>query len=159
MSAEVARLVGEESDAPASVLAQAAELALHTGRRIVDPDAVEAACDLDHDTWFAAILALWKAGLLELSVPEPTQVALLAITNPGILHHVQTARPDLETVLDRLRTAAVRAEPNAAVPLAEWVGEPPLLVECLLDVWVAERQIVYSKAPGRRFRIHRVLFE
>ncbi|MFN2506550.1 MAG: hypothetical protein ABR540_20465, partial [Acidimicrobiales bacterium] len=67
-------------------------------------------------------------------------------------------RPDLPDVLDRLRAEARRAEPNAAVPLAEAVGEPPLLVECLLDAWVAERQIVYSKAPGRCFRIHRVQF-
>jgi hypothetical protein len=43
------------------------------------------------------------------------------------------------------------------VPLAAQVGEPPLLVECLLDAMVNQRRLVYSKAPGRRFRVHRVV--
>lgn len=41
--------------------------------------------------------------------------------------------------------------------MAEEIGEPPLLVEWLLDRWVTQRRIVYSKAPGRRFGIHRLL--
>ncbi|MFN2506340.1 MAG: hypothetical protein ABR540_19355, partial [Acidimicrobiales bacterium] len=80
-----------------TVLGDAVGLALSTGRRIVDPVAVEraaAGAGLDHGGWFAAVLTLWEAGFVELAVPEPAQVALLAVTNRGILHHVQATRPD-----------------------------------------------------------------
>jgi hypothetical protein len=144
------------------VLAVVVERALETGRRILDPLAAEAACaerGVDHDAWFAAVGALRRRGVVALQTAPPSQVVLLAATNSGVLAHARSTRPDLGAVVDRLGEA-VRAVPtNHAVGLAEMVGEPALLVECLLDSWVTEGRIVYSLAPGRRFRIHRVLLD
>jgi hypothetical protein len=90
-------------------------------------------------------------------VADPSTVVLLAITNAGLEAHIDDARPDLASVEAQLAAAVRTAEGAGPVSLAEELGEPALLVECLLDRWVSERRIVYSKAPGRRFRIHRVL--
>jgi hypothetical protein len=58
---------------------------------------------------------------------------------------------------ERLAEAATSAAGQGPVPLADQLGEPALLVEVLLEQWAHERRVVYSKAPGRRFRIHKIL--
>lgn len=146
----------------AIVLAEVVERALNTGRRIVDPLQAEAAClprGVSHDDWFAAVATLKGQGLVALQTAPPSQVVLLAATNAGILRHLEVAGFDLERAKERLARAVRAAEPNCPEALADVVGQPALLVECLLDAWVDERLVVYSPAPGRRFRIHRVNFE
>lgn len=140
------------------VLAAAAELALSGGTRMVEPGVLEAACagrGLDHERCFTALVALRDAGMLQLAASPTTQVVLVALTDGGVLRYAETARPDMQDVRERIGSAAAGAVGQGAVDLAAEVGEPPLLVECILDQWVREGQVVYSRATGRRFRIHR----
>lgn len=143
-----------------TALAEVVRLALGTGRRIVDPVAVEAACadrGVGHDQWFAAMAALAEGGLVRMRTAPPSQVVLLSVLDAGLLAYLTGAGVDLADVERRLWHAVVAAPPREAVALHDLVAEPALLVETLLDRWVLERRVVYSKAPGRRFRIHRVL--
>ena len=145
---------------PDIVLAVAAELALATGTRMVEPAALAAeaaARGLDHDRLFEAAAGLRDRQLIQLATAEPSQIVLVALTNAGLLHHLAVTRPDLPAVEPRVIAAATAAAGQGPQPLADQLGEPSLLVECLLDGLVSERRLVYSKAPGRRFRIHRVL--
>ncbi len=136
------------------VLAVAAELALAGGTRMVDPVGLEEGCDLDHAGCVAALVRLRDSGMLQLAMSPSSQIVLVALTDAGVLRYVEERRPDMAAVQARLMAAAAAAG-RGAVDLAGEVGEPALLVECLLDQWVRERRIVYSKVPGRRFRIHR----
>ena len=140
------------------VLAIAAELALAGGTRMVDPPALEERCGaagIDHVACLSALLDLNGKGLLQLATARSSQIVLVALTDAGVLRHAEEVRPDFDEVRARVATAARAAVGRGAVDLATEVGEPALLVECLLDRWVRERKVVYSKAPGRRFRIHR----
>ena len=140
-----------------TVLAEVVERALATGRRIVDPVSAEAEClerGVGHDEWFAAVAALTARGLLASQTAAPSQVVLLAASNQGILHHLETSGFDLAGAQHRLAAALVAVDRNRPVGLADRVAEPALLVECLLDQWVSERRVRYSLAPGRRIRIH-----
>ncbi|HVM15508.1 MAG TPA: hypothetical protein VM287_14430 [Egibacteraceae bacterium] len=140
-------------------LALAVELALARGTRMVEPVALEeaaAADGIDHDGCVALLRALRDGGLLQLALSPSRQVVLVALTDAGVLRWAEEARPDLVGVRSRLAAAAAAAVGQGPVDLAATVGEPPLLVECVLDQWVRERRVVYSKAPGRRFRVHRV---
>lgn len=142
-----------------AVLAEAARIALGTGTRMVDPRAHELACadaGIGHDDWFAALRALRAEHLVALQTFEPSNVLLLAVTNAGLQRHLRASRPDLSAVRARLAAAVVEAMGIGPVALADIVGEPPLLVECVLDGWVNQRRVVYSKAPGRRFRVHKL---
>lgn len=141
------------------VLRVAAELALARGTRMVEPWSLEDACRADgigHVEVLSALMAANAEGLVQLAVARSTQIVLVALTDAGVLRHAESSRPDMEAVRDRIATAARGAVGRGAVDLAAEVGEPSLLVECVLDQWVRERRVVYSKAPGRRFRIHRV---
>ncbi|MFP5318941.1 MAG: hypothetical protein ACLGI2_11700 [Acidimicrobiia bacterium] len=140
------------------VLAVAADLALATGTRMVEPAALEAGCarrGIDHDDCYAALVRLREDGLLQLAASPSTQIVLVALTDAGVLRYAAEVRPDMDQVRAQIASAAAAAVGRGAVDLAAEVGEPPLLVECVLDQWVRERRVVYSKAPGRRFRIHR----
>ncbi len=152
---------GQDAAVVPVVLAVLAELALSTGRRIVDPLAAEAAClerGVGHDQWFSTVLALKADGSIALKTAPPSQVVLLAATNAGILRHLETAGADLGAVRQRLKSRLQQAPRNEPLDLAAEVDAPALLVECLLDGWVDQRLLVYSAAPGRRFRIHGVHF-
>lgn len=141
------------------MLAEAARLALATGTRMVDPSAHELACaeaGVGHDDWFAALLALKGDGMVQLATGEASCVSLVALTNAGLERHLQATRHDLSEVNRRLAAAVIDARGQGPTDLAGAIGEPPLLVECLLDGWVKQRRIVYSAAPGRRFRIHKL---
>ncbi|MGH9225334.1 MAG: hypothetical protein ACRD2W_16480 [Acidimicrobiales bacterium] len=145
---------------PDVVLSLAVELALSTGTRMVEPPAIEAAAaaeGIGHDRLFAALVELRGRELVQLATAEPSQVVLLAVTNAGLRAHLRATRQDLADIEQRLARAAAAAAGQGAVSLAEEVGEAPLLVECLLDDLVSKRRLIYSKAPGRRFRIHRLL--
>ena len=149
---------GNTADAE-TVLGAAAELALATGTRMVEPAAIErAAADrhIAHERLFAGLVELRGHGLVQLAAAEPSQIVLVAMTDAGLRRHLEATRPDLAEVEARLATAATGAAGQGPVPLADELGEPPLLVELLLDAMVNQRRLVYSKAPGRRFRIHRV---
>lgn len=141
------------------VLTVAAELALAQGTRIVDPFELESRCEavgIDHVALVSALLELNGQGLLQLALARTSQIVLVALTDVGVLRYAEEARADVEDVRRRIADAARRAAGHGAVDLAAEVGEPALLVECVLDQWVRERRVVYSKAPGRRFRIHRI---
>ena len=143
-------------------LAAAASCALARGTRMLEPAEVEAACaaqGVGHHDYVSALRALKQHGLVALQVVEPSAVVLLAVTNDGLQRHVEATRPDLADVERRLWDAVEAAleQGRGPTPLAEQVGEPALLVEWVLDRWVSERRLVYSKAPGRRFRVHKVL--
>lgn len=147
----------EQKDADA-VLAVAVELALARGSRMVEPAAGEHAAaerGIDHDRWFAALVELRGRELVQLASADPSQVVLLALTNAGLVRYLEARRPDLAEVRRRVRDAAVAAAGRGPLSLAEDLGEPHLLVECLLDELVSQRRITYSKAPGRRFHVHR----
>lgn len=138
------------------VLAVAAELALARGTRMVEPLELEEACGLDHDGCVTALVALRDAGSLQLALSPSSQIVLVALTDSGVLRYAEEVRADFDAVRRRVADAAAAAVGQGAVDLADRVGEPALLVECLLDQWVRERRIVYSRSPGRKFRIHRI---
>jgi hypothetical protein len=143
-----------------TALAIAAELALARGTRMVEPAAGELAAaerGLDHDRWFTALVELRRTGLIQLASAEPSQVVLVALTNAGLVRHIEATRPDLTRVRHAVAQAAAAAAGQGAVPLADQLHEPPLLVEYLLDELVNQRRLTYSTAPGRRFRIHKVV--
>lgn len=144
----------------AAVLGEAVTIALATGRRIVDPGPLQEACaarGIDHDAWYAAMEALAAMRLLRMRTMPPSQVQLLSTLDAGVFHHLAATRPEMPQVEAAVWRAVTDAPLAEAVALHEHVGEPALLVEMLLDRWVMERRVVYSKAPGRRFRIHRLL--
>jgi hypothetical protein len=143
-----------------AVLDAVARLALAGGRRIVEPAVVAVACEgagLPVDRWLPDLLALHDRGLVQARTSDGGHLLLLAVTDAGLLDHLARTRPDLDDVRARLWAAVVAAPPGAAVALQDGVGEPPLLVEVLLDDWVRRRRLIYAKATGRRFRVHRVL--
>lgn len=143
----------------ALALAQTAELALAGARRIVEPDDLAAACaarGLPHPRWFRAMGALRDQGLVQLRTGSGDHVQLLALTDGGLLAHLGATRADLAEAVARTWRAAQEAAPGQAVALPEVVREPPLLVEVLLEQWARAGRLVYAKAPGGRFRIHRV---
>lgn len=138
----------------------AAAQALARGTRMLEPHEVAAACaaqGVDHHVYVSALRALKQDDLVALQVAEPSTIVLLAVTNKGLGRHLRTTRPDLPDVARRLWQVVADAAGQGPQPLDEQVGEPALLVEWLLDRWVNERRLLYSKAPGRRFRIHRLL--
>lgn len=138
----------------------AAALALATGTHMLDPPVLEEGCaarGIDHDGWFAALVDLRRRDLIALQTAEPSFVVLAAMTNAGLQRHLRRTRPDLDQVKRRLAAVVVKAEGQGLTDLAQAVSEPALLVECVLDRWVNDGRLVYSKAPGRRFRIHRLL--
>jgi hypothetical protein len=127
---------------------------------MIDPLALEVACGrkgVDQDAVFAGLLDLRRRGLVQLQAAEPSVVVLLAITDRGVLDHLERSGCDLASRRERLAEAATSAAGQGPVPLADQLGEPALLVEVLLEQWAHERRVVYSKAPGRRFRIHKIL--
>jgi hypothetical protein len=141
-------------------LTAAGELALRRGTRMLEPAEVEAACaaaGVGHDAFVSAVQALKRDELIAVQIAEPSVVVLAAITDKGLARHLRATRPDLAEFERRLWDKVEQAVEQGPTPLAEEVGEPALLVEWMLDRWVTERRLVYSKAPGRRFRIHKVL--
>lgn len=144
----------------AAVLAEAAALALATGRRIVDAAPLEAAClarGIGHDGWFASMERLMGQGLLRMRTSPPSAVQLISVSERGLIAHLEASRPDLGAVEERLWAVVKDAPAREPLAFHEMLGEPALLVETLLDRWVSRRRVVYSKAPGRRFRIYRIL--
>lgn len=136
------------------LLAAAAELALRTGTRVVEPWLLLAA--FPGDDIVAAAVELRERGLIQLALGDGPAVVLLALTNAGVLHHLVATRPDLADVRARLAAATTLAAGRGPVDLAGAAGEPRLLVECLLDSWVADRLLTYSPAPGGLLRVHRI---
>ena len=122
---------------------------------MVEPLELEEACGLDHDGCIAALVALRDAGSLQLALSPSSQIVLVAMTDAGVLRYSEEARADFDAVRRRVAEAAAAAVGRGGVDLAVQVDEPALLVECVLDQLVRERRVVYSKAPGRKFRVHR----
>ena len=125
---------------------------------MVDPGAHELLCaeaGVGRDDWLAGLHQLRADGLIQLAAGEPGMVSLISVNNATLLDYLQASQPDLPGVERRLGKAVMAAAGQGPVDLAAAVDEPPLLVECLLDTWVSQRSLVYSKAPGRRFRVHR----
>lgn len=145
------------TDIEAVTLTALCGLALATGRRLVEPADLQGACvaaGLAQPAWFESLLALRDRGLAQVAAGSD-QVVLVAATGAGILAYLDGSRPDLDDLKEKVWAAAVAAPAGQAVALHEQVGEPALLVEALLDLWVTERRLVYSRAVGGRFRIHR----
>jgi hypothetical protein len=147
----------------ATVLRRAGQQAVAAGRTFLDHQALERACldeGIDHDGFFASLLALRDARLVDLHFVEPSRVTLLRLTDDGIRSHLAGAGPDVGDVCRRvvaaLRDEAVSWRGGAPVDLAAAVGEPPLVVEVAMEDLRREGAVVFSRAFGGRLRVHRL---
>lgn len=147
----------------ATVLRRAGVQAVAAGRTFLDHDALGRACDddgLGHEEVFAALLELEERGLVNMHFVEPSGITLLRLTDRGIRSYLADTRPDLDDVRARMLTAlqdeAVRWQGGEAVDLAGALGEPPLVVEVLMEDLRQDGGVVFSKAFGGRLRVHRL---
>lgn len=141
------------------VLAEVAGAAVAAGTRMVDHVAAQEACrrrGIAHDHFVAALVELKAADMVGLQLSPAGAVVLLAVSNTGLQHHLMATQADLGELRRRVEGAAGAAVGAGPVRLQDQLGEPALVVECLLDSLVNRRRLVYSKAPGRRFLVHRV---
>jgi hypothetical protein len=124
---------------------------------MLDAAAVKAACEaagMSHEEWFCGLVELREQKLVQMRDYDG-QVALLALTQPGVWAYVTKARPDLADVTERLLDILDGVEANVAVPLGGELGESPLLVEALLDHLAGRRLVIFSRVGADSFRIHR----
>jgi hypothetical protein len=124
---------------------------------MLDAAAVRADCEaagMSHDEWFGGLVELREQKLVQMRDYDG-QVALLALTQPGVWAYVTKARPDLADVTERLLDILDGVEANVAVALGAELGESPLLVEALLDHLAGRRMVVFSRIGADSFRIHR----
>jgi hypothetical protein len=160
-------LVGQADDGIASdaaaVLRRAGEQAVAAGRTFLDHDALERSCGvdgLDHDEVFAALQELADTGLVNMHFVEPSRITLLRLSDRGIRSYLTDVRPDLDDVRARmlaaLRDETVPWQDGRAVDLAGALGEPPLVVEVLMEDLRRDGGVVFSKAFGGRLRVHRL---
>jgi len=124
---------------------------------MLDAAAVVRGCEvagMSHDEWFGGLVELREQKLVQMRDYDG-QVALLALTQPGLWAYVTKARADLADVTERLLDILDGVEANVAVPLGAELGESPLLVEALLDHLAGRRLVVFSRVGADSFRIHR----
>lgn len=116
---------------------------------------------MTHDDLFGALQALVQAGLVDMHFVKPSLITLLRLTPAGVRSHLSATRPDLaevrRRVLASLREGAVGWQGGAPVDLASAVGEQFLVVEVVMEDLRREGQVVFSPAPGRRLRVHRMV--
>jgi hypothetical protein len=139
------------------VLLLAGHQALGAGHKMIDHVALKAACEaagMGHDEWFGGLVELREQKLVQMRDYDG-EVALLALTQPGLWAYVTTARSDLADVTERLLDILDGVEANVAVALGAELGESPLLVEALLDHLAGRRLVVFSRVGTDSFRIHR----
>lgn len=137
----------------------AAEQALASGHRLLDPVRLAAAAGLGPDRFHAAVAALVAGRVLDAHT-FGSLVTLARLTEAGLRAHLAATRPDLDGVRRRL-AGLVEAEAAAGrlrrpLDLPGAVGEPALLVETLLDERRDAGDLVFSPAAGGRFVLHRV---
>lgn len=139
------------------VLRLAGDQALAAGHRMLDHAALRRACEdggVSGDEWFAGLVELRTCGLVQMRDYDG-QVALLQLTPAGVWAHLVASRADLADVTERLLDILDGVEPNVAVPLGADLGEPPLLVEALLEHLAGRRMVIFSRIGADSFRIHR----
>ena len=142
---------------PDDVLHAAGHQALSAGHKLLDHVELKQTCEaagMAADDWFRALAELRERELVQMRDYEG-RVALLQLTGAGLWAYLTRARPDLADVTERLLDVLDGAEPNVAHPLGAGLGEPPLLVEAVLDHLVSRRLVVYSRVGRDSFRIHR----
>jgi len=140
-----------------NVLLLAGHQALAAGHKMIDHVALKAACEgagMSHDEWFAGLIELREQKLVQMRDYDG-KVALLALTQPGLWAYVTKARADLADVTERLLDILDGAEANVAMALGADLGEPPLLLEAVLDHLAGRRMVVFSRIGADSFRIHR----
>ena len=143
MSDNILRIIGDQ--------------ALAAGHTMIDHDALRETLEaqgLSHDEWFAGLVGLREQKLVQMRDYDG-QVALLALTQPGLWAYATRFRPDLADVTERLLDLLDGVEPNIALSLGADLGEPPLLVEAILDHLAGRRLVIFSRVGADSFRIHR----
>ena len=147
----------------AVVLRLAGEQALAAGHTLLDPERlVEAGrlAQLGPGDVFAALRSLEAQGLANLHFVPPDRVTLLRLTGAGLRAHLATAGFDLahlrHRVLSLLQDGTVPWHDGDPVDLAGAVGVPSLVVEVVLEDLRDAGQLVFSPAPRRRVRVHRL---
>jgi hypothetical protein len=139
------------------VLRVLGDQALGAGHRMIDPVALQRACEAPEvgvDRWFAGLVELRAAGLVQMRDYDG-KVALLQLTQAGLWAYVTRARADLADLTERLLDLLEAVEPNIVAPLGRQLGESPLLVEAVLDHLAGRGLVVYSRLGADAFRIHR----
>src|SRR5215213_418227 len=142
MSNDVLRVLGEQ--------------AMAAGHKMLDAGAVTRACEatgLTHDEWFGALVDL-RARKLLLMRDYDGKVGIIALTQAGVWAYATEHRADLADVTERLLDILDGAEANVAMALGADLGEPPLLVEAVLDHLAGRRMVVFSRIGADSFRIH-----
>ena len=152
-------LVPGLNDVDALVLSVIAEVALKNGHQFIDQNAVEARCEelgLSHDGYFESLLALGHEYLVDVEHRHPSVVVTLQITNYGLGRFFEATRPDLGTVRRRLIAGLVNGTDRERTALAATLGEPPLLVEFLLDELDLEGLLTVGKYLGNKVEVKNV---
>ena len=157
--------MAEEGAAPAAgtVLALAGRLALERGHRLLDARVLEERCAQEgvvHDLFVAAVRELADERLVNAHFFGLSQITLLRLTDEGVRHHLAATRPDLEEarrrVVDAARVELSAGRRDEPVDLASASGEPPLLVELVLEELRDLGLAVFSRAPRGKVRVHRL---
>jgi len=139
------------------VLHVAGDQAMIAGHKMLDGAVVAAACEaagMSHDEWFGGLVELRAQTLIQMRDYDG-KVALLALTMPGVWAYATRFRADLADVTERLLDVIDQVEPNIALALGAELGEPPLLVEAVLDHLAGRRMVIFSRVGADSFRIHR----
>lgn len=145
------------------VLRIAGEQAIAKGHRLLDPRSLADACGADgltNEEYLAAIQALAEQRVINVHLFRGVSITLLRLTENGFALHLQASRTDLDAVRARvgtaLETTVSEGQLGTVIDLAGALGEPPLVVETLLDELRDRGDLVFSLVAGRRVRIHRV---
>ena len=149
--------------ADAAVLRLAGAQALAQGHRMLDPAALVAAAGaegLGHDAVVAALRALRDDGSVNVRFYGDSIVAILRLTEAGVDRWLAAERWPMDQV-ERDVVAALQAEAVAGrlgdeLDLAAAVGQPPLVVDTVLERLRRRGQVVYNPVRGQRVRVHRI---
>ncbi|HET9444151.1 MAG TPA: hypothetical protein VFO65_12555 [Acidimicrobiales bacterium] len=150
---------------PALLLRLAGDQAVGNGSAFLDPDRLAAACraaGLVPGECLPALRSLEADRLVDLhvAVPPVRWVSLLRLTPAGLGAYLEATGADLDGLRHRvvsvLTGGAVAWQGGDAVDLAGAVAAPSLLVEVVLDRLRGAGLVVFSPAPGRRVRVHRL---
>ena len=142
---------------PDDILRIIGDQALAAGHKMIDHVALKEACEaqgLTHDEWFGGLVELREQKNVQMRDYDG-QVALLALTQPGLWAYATRFRTDLADVTERLLDVLDGVEPNIALSLGADLDESPLLVEAILDHLAGRRLVIFSRVGADSFRIHR----
>lgn len=152
----------EHADDARRALDRAGRQAVASGHTFLDHEALERTCHADglaSDALFRSLQVLQRDRLVDMHFVEPSRITLLRLTDRGIRRYLAETYGDLADIryrlLEVLADSAPAGQGGEAVDVAGAVGQPALVVEVLMEDLQQEGRLVFNRAIGGRFRVHR----